>query len=347
MNRIIREDAVTIANAEIDWAKFHNKTILVAGANGYVPQFFVHGFLMRNTMFHENIHVIALCRNEEKAKDRFGEYIGREDFTLLISDVTDNPVIEHKLDYIIDAASPAGVRISNENPVATFEANVIGCRNLLKLAKRDGAELLYLSSIDIYGKLNEDRFVEERTGVLEPTDIRNVYAAAKRAAENLCVCYTQDGVAAKIVRPSQIMGGGIALDDGRLHIDFISQILKEDRIVLKGDGTPLRTFIYITDAIIGMLYVMTKGKSGEAYNICTESGETTVFELAQLMAGQIKNRQIEIDFNMETRKRDLEVKHAVSRVCGSSKKLCELGWSAKVSLPEACIRMMEYYGVEL
>ena len=249
MNRILEEDALTIAQTPINWQKFHNKTILIAGANGYVPQHFVHGFMMRNKMSNEDIHVIALCRNENKARERFGEYFDREDFTLLIGDVLEEIKIEKKIDFIIDAASPAGVKISNEDPVATFETNVFGCSNLLKLAQHHHAEFLYLSSVDIYGRSHQERFSEDEAGILDSLDVRNVYAVAKRAAENLCVCYGQRGSVCKIVRPGQIMGCGIALDDGRLHIDFISQILKSDKIVLKGDGTPVRTFIYMTDAI--------------------------------------------------------------------------------------------------
>lgn len=345
MNKILKEDAKTIAQADIDWRKFRNKTVLIAGANGYVPQHFVHGFLMRNTLYNENIHVIALCRNEMKAKEKFGEYLERKDFTLLLGDVLDDIDVQGKIDFIIDAASPAGVRISNEDPVATFEANVLGCSNLLKLAKQKEAEFLFLSSVDIYGETKEERCIEERVGILDPLNVRNVYAVAKRAAENLCACYSHEGVVCKIVRPSQIMGCGIALDDGRLHIDFISQLLNGNEIVLKGDGTPIRSFIYMTDAIIGMLNVMTAGENGQAYNICTESGEASVLELAQLMTSLIKDRPVKVSFNENTRKNDIAVKHAISRVCVSSKKLSELGWKAEVSLEESCRRMMSYYAV--
>lgn len=345
MNQILKEDAITIAKTGIDWNKFHGKTVLIAGANGYVPQHFVHGFLMRNILFDEKIHVVALCRNESKARERFGEYFGREDFTLLIGDVLQEIAVQRKLDFIIDAASPAGVKMSNEDPVSTFEANVLGCSNLLKLAAKHSAEFLYLSSVDVYGTAAQERFTEEESGILNPLDVRNVYAAAKRGAETLCVCYAQKGSVCKIVRPSQIMGCGIALDDGRLHIDFISQILQKDSIVLKGDGSPVRTFIYMTDAIAGMLYVMTAGKNGEAYNICTESGEASVLEAAQLMAAQVKRTIVRVEVAKETGRSDPAVKHVLSRVCASSQKLRELGWTEKVSLQEACRRMMTYYGI--
>lgn len=47
----------------------------------------------------------------------------------------------------------------------------------------------------------------------------------------------------------------------------------------------------MTDAIAGMLYVMTEGENAGAYNICTEMGEASVLELAQTMAGQVKGNQ--------------------------------------------------------
>lgn len=103
----------------------------------------------------------------------------------------------------------------------------------------------------------------------------------------------------------------------------------------------------MTDAIIGMLTVMTEGKNGEAYNVCMESGEVCVSEFARLMAEQIKRRKIEVVVNRRPDNADLEVKHAVSRVCASSEKLRGLGWSPQVSLEEACQRMMSYYSVPM
>lgn len=149
----------------------------------------------------------------------------------------------------------------------------------------------------------------------------------------------------KIVRPAQIMGGGIALDDGRIHIDFISQIINKHKIVLKGDGSPVRSFIYITDAITGILVVLTNGENGQAYNICNEAAEASVLEFARIMAGCAKEK-INIEFNMETRKKDEEVKHAISVVTASSEKLRMLGWLPHVSIEDACRKMMTYYGIE-
>lgn len=348
MKDIFSEDIKLIADSDINWSKLKNKTVLVAGANGYVPQYFVHGFIKRNDLYGDNITVIALCRNEKKAEQRFEKYYGRRDFRLILQDVVEPLDYAGKIDYIIDAACQADQKSRYDNVVASFEASVTGCKNMLELARKNRASFLFISSIDIYGKNSSgERLKEDSYGALDPLNIRNVYSCSKKAAENLCCCYSYMGVDCKIVRPSQIMGGGIALDDGRLHIDFISQILKNNNIVLKGDGTPRRTFMYVTDAISAMLTVMLEGETGNAYNVCTEKCEASVLELAQLMAGNAKGRNVEITYNMETRKNDPAVTQVVSVVLGDSSKLRNLGWDSKISLEEACRRMMTYYGIDV
>lgn len=344
--RIVTEDAEAIANAPLNWHKLKGKTILISGANGYVPQYFVHGFLKKNDLEHFHIKVIALCRSKERADLRFSEYSGRTDFELLLQDVCLPLQYKGKVDYIIHAASPAGKTSRYDDPAATFDANVMGSRNLLEFAQEKNAEYLQISSVDVYGTFfHSNRLTEDDYGTLDPLSMRNVYSCSKSAAETLCSCYSLAGTACKIVRPFQILAGGIGLDDGRLHSDFISQLLKGDTITLKGDGTPRRSFLYITDAIAGMLTVMLEGRNGEAYNLCAESGEASVLELAQIMISHVTDRNIKILYDMEARTKDQDVTDVISVVCGCSEKLRSLGWEPKVSLGEACKRMMVFYGV--
>ena len=75
MNQLMIDDIDLIADADIDWNKFKGKTIMITGANGYVPQFFVHTFLRRNDLFGDNVRVIALCRSRERSMKRFAEYL--------------------------------------------------------------------------------------------------------------------------------------------------------------------------------------------------------------------------------------------------------------------------------
>ncbi len=349
MNKIIYDDIKKIISSPIPFEKFYGKTVMISGANGYVPAYFVHTFLILNDEMDAGIKVLALCRNEERAKARFHDYLNRKDFKLIIQDVCEPINIDEDINVYIHAASPAGIQKRHEDPVNTFLANVKGAENMLNSALNNPCEyFLFLSSVDVYGKVgNRERLKEKESGCLDSLNVRNAYSCGKRAAETLCKTYqVKYDLPVFIVRPFQIIGPGPELDDGRLHIDFISQMLIDDKIVLKSDGTAIRTFMYITDAIVAMLTVMLNGNPGEAYNIVSESGEASVKELADIMAANVADRKIEVVFDYEKRN-SIEVTDALSIVTGNSEKLTALGWTPSYSLSEGSLRMMEYYGLKV
>lgn len=113
MNRIIAEDVEEIVSGTIPFEKLFGKTILISGANGYVPAYFVHTFLALNDRKNANITVLALCRNEVRAKKRFLEYAGRDDFRLIIQDVRDPIAVDETVHVFIHAASPGPASIKD------------------------------------------------------------------------------------------------------------------------------------------------------------------------------------------------------------------------------------------
>lgn len=350
MDRIIKEDVKNIISADnIPFEKMYGKTVLIAGANGYVPSYFVHTFLALNREKNAGIRVLALCRNEDRARQRFADYLEREDFRIIIQDICNPIELDEEIQIYIHAASPASIKKRYEDPVNTFLANVKGADNMLHSAVQNHCEyFLFLSSVDVYGKMkNHERIKENASGYLDSLNSRNVYSCGKRAAEALCKAYqVKYDLPVYIVRPFQIMGPGPELDDGRLHIDFISQMLRSNAIILKSDGTAVRTFMYITDAIKAMFMVILKGCAGEAYNIVAEEGEASVKELADLMASNIADRKIEVLFDYEKRN-SIEVTGALSVVTGDSEKLSALGFRNEYSLVEGSARMMQYYGLNV
>jgi nucleoside-diphosphate-sugar epimerase len=347
LSDIINEDACKLAAMDLPWELLTGKTVLISGAYGYVPAYFVHALLARNCLAGERIKVIALCRDEARAGERFAAYRGREDFKLQLQDVRQPLALAETVDFFIHAASPTGFKARYENPADIFTSNVNGCQNLLERARvQPAAGFLFLSSVDVYG-LNPTgaRMREENYGAMDSLNIHNVYAEAKRAGEMLCrAYYLQYKLPVVIARAGQIIGPGPALHDERLHINFIAQILANNKIILKSDGSARRSFIYITDAVAGMLSALLKGERGQAYNVADENGEASVLELARLAASLAGGGNTAIEFDCE--QKDLpEVKLALADVTADSSKLRALGWRPQLSLRQGLERMMAYYGL--
>ena len=210
--------------------------------------------------------------------------------------------------------------------------------------KKGSAKFFLLSSVDVYGSLREQRRRRESdAGVLDWLYQRNTYSCGKRAAEALCRLYqAQCGLPCVIARPFQVYGPGISLTDGRLHGDFIRQLREQGRIVLKSDGSAVRSFLYLSDATNALLDILFYGTAGEAYNVCDEAGERSVRELAELYAAQWGNGA-EVVFDVSQRDTP-EVKGALSVVTGDSTKLRGLGWKCGTALEEGVSRTLRYFG---
>lgn len=344
MNPVMKEDIEHIMQAKLPWEKIDNTTILISGANSFLMSYFIFSLLERNRKLGLHTHVIGLCRSRERAWERFRQYNRDSNLELVLQDVTEPVKMEKRIDYCIHAASPAGIFSRHSYPKKTFETNVIGCRNLLEVCRKSQAKrFLFLSSVDVYGKMNTGSRLEETdSGALDTMCPRNAYSYGKRAAEALCaVTRAECGTDFVVVRPFQVYGPGMSLDDGRLHGDFVEQLRRSGKIVLKSDGTARRSFLYLTDFTIALLTALLCGESGEAYNICWEESEASVLELAERYK-KAAGGKAAIEFDYDKRK-SVEVKEALSCVLGDSGKLRSLGWKPEVSLEEGVMRTWKYY----
>ena len=254
-NKIILEDLRQIVDTPIDWGRFSGKTVLVTGANGFLPAYMVETLLYLNDeRIAKDIKIIALVRSIDKAKLRFKNYIMNESLEFLVQDVCDPLKVDRKVDFIIHAASQASPKYYGMDPVGTLSANTIGTINLLKLAKSQSIEsFLYFSSSEIYGILDDAKIPtkENNYGYLDPTNVRSSYAESKRMGETICVSYLhQYGIPIKIIRPFHTYGPYMKLDDGRVYADFVSDIVNNRNLEIWSDGSAKRAFCYLSDATL-------------------------------------------------------------------------------------------------
>ncbi len=167
-----------------------------------------------------------------------------------------------------------------------FDQIVIGTRNVLDFAVRVGAKrFLLTSSGGVYGAQPPelDAIPETYHGMPDPLLAGNAYSVAKRQAEHLCALYAdKTGIEVVVARCFAFVGPDLPLDAHFAIGNFIRDVLRGSDIVVNGDGTPVRSYLDQDDLAHWLLTLLTRGRSGEAYNVGSNEA-VTIAELAELV----------------------------------------------------------------
>ena len=345
-NKIINEDLEHIVSNNLDWKRFENKTILITGANGFLPAYMVETllFLVQKGIV-SNLKVLALVRNKEKAEKRFSHLLNDNHLCLIVQDVCSPINLEEPIHFIVHAASQASPKYYGIDPVGTLNANVTGTLNLCNLAKTNPTEsFLFFSSGEVYGKVNDTiEWVSETDfGYLDPMDVRSCYGESKRIGETIGVSYMhQYGLPFKAVRPGHTYGPGMDLNDGRVFADFVRDIVNNKDIAMNSDGSASRAFCYLSDATIAFFKILLQGKNGEAYNMTNPVCEITILDLAEKLINLFPEKKLKV-----IRKIEFPEGYIVSKNTRSfmdTRKLRQLDWIPTVNIEDGFYRTILSY----
>jgi UDP-glucuronate decarboxylase len=345
-NPIVQEDVENITRADLPWSRFDGRSVLISGANGFLPAYMVETLAHLNESGRANCKLLLLVRNFEKAKARFPHLLGRPYARFLAQDVCSPINLAERVDFIVHAASQASPKYYGEDPVGTLLANTLGAHNLLLLARANDLEgFLFFSSGDVYGRHPNPEVptTEDGYGYLDPTEVRSCYGESKRFGETMCISYShQYGIPVQIVRPSHTYGPGMALDDGRVFADFTANVVRHENIVIKSSGAAKRPFCYVADAVRGYFTVMLKGSNRQAYNVGNEDCYLSIAELALLLTRLFPERHLKVDFQADFDQQSYIPSTSLGGTLDTS-KLRVLGWQPTTSAQDGFRRTVLSY----
>lgn len=288
-NKQLEQDFINISEAEfIPWEKLRGSTILITGATGLIGFTLVHALVYANRRKGLNLKILALVRDEKRARERFSQLNCRSDeLQPIVGTVEDLPPIGGEVNYIVHGASQTASKAFVEQPVETIMTALRGTENLLRLAHRKKCSgMVYLSSMEVYGHPERGHKVKESDlGKLSSLDVRNSYPISKLQCESLCCAYASEyKVPVAIARLTQTFGPGVNYNDNRVFAYFARCVKEKRDIVLKTKGETERSYLYTADAASAILTILLKGESGEAYNVANESTYCSIAEMAQKIA---------------------------------------------------------------
>lgn len=259
-----------------------------------------------------------------------------------ITDFMKNPnfhFIEHDVtepydigvDRIFHLACPASPGKYQKDPVYTSKVCFLGALNMLELARKYNAKILFTSTSEIYGDPDIHPQEESYRGNINPIGKRSCYGEGKRIAESLFFDYhRQYGVQIKVARLFNVYGPEMHSQDGRVIANFVSQALNGENITIYGNGQQTRSFCYIDDCIEGLMKLMETDDFTGPVNIGNPE-EITISGVAEMIL-RLTNSTSKISYN------DLPSDDERRRRPSIELAKKELNWEPKVKLEDG-VRM--------
>lgn len=336
-----KRDIDIILDNPADWERLRDSTVLVTGATGRLGIYIVNAMLELNRERRLGIRILALARSREKIQREYPEAAAELQF--LEQDVTEPIRCKCRVDYIFHTAGLASPSDFTHHPTETLWGHVQGTRNVLELARRCGTKrILYVSTVEVYGTWNEDRCIKETDmGPMWHTNSRACYPEAKRLCETMLACYKAEyGVDYTAVRLCHTLGPGISLEDGRAFAEFIRSVVRGEDIILQTDGSAVRTYTYVSDAVGAMFLALLNGTE-EYYNVAAIDNQISIRDLAGLIASMDPTGKVRVRFaNAGSGSlRYLPFKLGIM----DSGKIEKLGWKARVDLEHAFLWTVESF----
>lgn len=323
-------------------AAFEGKTVLLSGGRGFLGRYFTELFAYLNEHILKRPCGLIALDNLITAGAEGARAARRPHYRFIKHNIIKEFVSPRRVDFIVHMAGIASPFYYRAYPLETLEVAVHGTKNMLELAQRHGAKLLFFSSSEIYGDPDPKHVPtsESYRGNVSCHGPRSCYDESKRLGETLCYVYhSKFGTAAKIVRPFNVYGPGMQENDYRVLPNFASCVKGGRPLKIYGTGGQTRTFCYVTDALAGFLKALIRGVPGEAYNIGNPEPEVSMLELVRRTEAALGRR---VKWNRVEYPDSYPADEPQRRCPDVTKARLQLGYEPRVGLDEGLRRFYRW-----
>jgi dTDP-glucose 4,6-dehydratase len=324
-------DVIGIAS----WQTFTGQSIFIAGGTGFIGKWLLATLIDANEKLSLDCRITVLSR-DPGAFQRAWPLVA-ERVNWIAGDVPDFPITNEHFDVIVHAATDVA---SQASPQDVFSTCLDGTRRVLELASRCGASrLLLVSSGAVYGPLPSGMTHVPLTHLGGPDPLlgSSTYGEGKRVSEWLCAQASANGLEVKIARVFALVGPHLPLDKQFAIGNFLQAAMAGKQIVIQGDGTPYRSYLYAADMAAWLWAVLTRGQPGRAYNVGSEEG-LCILDLAERISNILGS-----NLDVSTRQQPQPGVAALHHVPNTSHTRLDLQLPAAMTLEAAISRTVRWY----
>jgi len=250
---------------EASWRALGGRRIFMTGGTGFVGKWLLATLLDADKVFGLGCSITVLSRDPSAFLRAWPAMADRVNWVK--GDVRDFPIGTDRFDVIVHAATDV---VANASPEDVFSTCLDGTRRVLSLARECGAnQLLLVSSGAVYGPLpaGMTHVPETYLGGPDPLLSSAAYGEGKRVSEWLAAQAADEDLKVKIARVFALVGPHLPLDKHFAIGNFLRAAMAGEQIVIQGDGTPHRSYLYAADMAAWLWAILLRGRSGRAYNV--------------------------------------------------------------------------------
>ncbi|MEE8392136.1 MAG: GDP-mannose 4,6-dehydratase [Anaerolineae bacterium] len=312
-----------------------DRPVLVTGCTGFL------GSWLTIALVEAGAAVVGLVRDEVPFSHlRRSGYYAR--ISIAHGDVTDYVFVErvlaeYEIDTVVHLAAQTIIPIANRSPLSTFETNVRGAWTVLEATRRSSrvTRVLVASSDKAYGVPEKLPYVEDA-----PLLARYPYDVSKACADIIARAYFATyGLPVVVTRCANLYGGG-DLNWSRIFPGTIRSVIRGERPIVRSDGTMLRDYLYVRDAVNAYLtlaeHLDEPEVRGGAFNFGMDDPRS-VLETVQAIIAVSDHPELEPVVLADA------PNEIPAQYLSSDKAHHALGWSPRYALEEGLRETLEWY----
>ncbi len=325
------------------WEDIRGERIFISGGTGFFGCWLLESFAWINQRLKLGSVASVLTRNPEGFRHKAPHLATDPCLTLVPGDVRNFDFPGGEYPFVIHAATESSAQLIKDDPAVMLSTIVDGTHHMLEFSVGASTQrFLFTSSGAVYGRQPDQmtHVPEDFAGAANPCEASSSYGEGKRVAELHCAIKAREtGMTCLIARCFSFVGPYLPLDKHFAIGNFIHDVVSGREIHVKGDGQPLRSYLYAADLAIWLWTILFRGKSMRPYNVGSEEG-ITILEVAKRVAGVSKSH---LDIVQE-RKPMLgkAVERYVPRTARAQK---ELGLRQLIQLEDAIERTAQWASV--
>ncbi|MHB8122745.1 MAG: NAD-dependent epimerase/dehydratase family protein [Desulfuromonadaceae bacterium] len=317
------------------WEDFRGQRVFITGGTGFFGKWLLETLLYANQRLDLNCQITVLSRNPKSFTKNNPHLSNPAHVSFITGDVRDFIYPAGHYEFIIHAATDV---INPTKAVDLFFSCMDGTKRVVEFARQAGcSNFLLVSSGAIYGRQPEDMEMIPETymGAPDPLNIKSAYGEGKRCSEWLTIASGKEHrFAVKIARCFAFVGPHLPLDEHFAIGNFIRDALADKEIIIQGDGTPYRSYLYAADLALWLWTILLRGPAGVAYNVGGDE-VITIADLAQRV-NKIAASKKEVRVVIPT-----DPARATNRYTPDvSKATLDLGLTCQINLDEAIRRTL-------